>query len=276
MPKQRAPFDYERYQELKAQGGSQRDIAKAMGIAERTLRDNLKVMQKAQASYGLPQDDLGLAKGPPQGDQGTPKIQPVYPTEADQGSAQGLPQEDQGIPLPEGSLGPSQPDQAETAVLADRTPPTPLTGGPKDTEGGPQGTPEDHQGTPPLYVHPGIPDDGQESPVGSETIEGVHEGIPAIPLTKPREESHGAGPEALSPQRIEALTAALPDLLYMVAWWRERQRCAQEPSAKLERVTYHVAPKWIEAVKHEADLTHESYAAVVNRAFAQYFARKST
>jgi hypothetical protein len=44
----------------------------------------------------------------------------------------------------------------------------------------------------------------------------------------------------------------------------------------LERVTYHVAPTWIEAVKREADLTGESYAAIVNRAFAQYFAGKST
>jgi hypothetical protein len=62
----------------------------------------------------------------------------------------------------------------------------------------------------------------------------------------------------------------------MVEWWRARQRYAQEPSEKLERVTYYVAPKWIEAVKREADLTGESYAAIVNRAFAQYFAGKST
>jgi hypothetical protein len=61
----------------------------------------------------------------------------------------------------------------------------------------------------------------------------------------------------------------------MLAWWRERQRSALEPGEKLERVTYHVAPKWIAAVKREADLTGESYAAIVNRAFAQYFASKS-
>jgi hypothetical protein len=49
-----------------------------------------------------------------------------------------------------------------------------------------------------------------------------------------------------------------------------------EPPEKLERVTYHVAPKWIEAVRREADLTGESYAAVVNRAFTQYFVGRST
>ena len=58
----------------------------------------------------------------------------------------------------------------------------------------------------------------------------------------------------------------------MLAWWLQRHQDAQESPAKLERVTYHVAPKWIEAVRREADVTGESYAAVVNRAFAQYFA----
>jgi predicted DNA binding CopG/RHH family protein len=71
-------------------------------------------------------------------------------------------------------------------------------------------------------------------------------------------------------------TQDLQDLQALLAWWRERQRYAQEPSAKLARVTYHVAPEWIEAVKREADLTHESYAAIVNRAFAQYFAQRFT
>jgi hypothetical protein len=37
-----------------------------------------------------------------------------------------------------------------------------------------------------------------------------------------------------------------------------------------------IEKRFIEAVRREADLTGESYAAIVNRAFAQYFARKST
>ena len=72
------------------------------------------------------------------------------------------------------------------------------------------------------------------------------------------------------------LTAAWPDLAHMLEWWRQRQQSAQEPPEKLERVTYHVSPTWIEAVRREADLTGESYAAVVNRAFAAYFGAKST
>jgi hypothetical protein len=80
----------------------------------------------------------------------------------------------------------------------------------------------------------------------------------------------------LSPQLVEALTTAWPELQHMLEWWRTRQQLQLEPAEKLERVTYHVAPRWIEAVKREADLTGESYAAIVNRAFAQYFAGKST
>lgn len=81
---------------------------------------------------------------------------------------------------------------------------------------------------------------------------------------------------SIPPQLAQDLTAAWPDLQDLLAWWRERQRSTQEPSAKLERVTYHVAPAWIEAVRREADLSGESYAAVVNRAFAQYFSHRST
>jgi transcriptional regulator with XRE-family HTH domain len=72
MPKARAPLDYDRYQALQRQGLSQRQIAKELGIAESTLRDNLKMMQKAQASYGLPQDDQGLL----QDDLGVPEGAP--------------------------------------------------------------------------------------------------------------------------------------------------------------------------------------------------------
>ena len=62
----------------------------------------------------------------------------------------------------------------------------------------------------------------------------------------------------------------------MLEWWRMRQAVAQEPPEKLERATYHIASRWIEAIRREADLTGESYAAVVNRALRQYFDGKST
>jgi hypothetical protein len=44
------------------------------------------------------------------------------------------------------------------------------------------------------------------------------------------------------------------------------------PDRKLVRQTYHIEQHYIEAVRREADRTGESYAAVVNRAFARYFA----
>jgi hypothetical protein len=125
-------------------------------------------------------------------------------------------------------------------------------------------------------VHPGIPDDTQESPVGGEEIAEVHDSIPALPALGLPEGSQGPPSTTLSPEMVEALTAAWPDLGGLLAWWRDRRQAAQESPEKLERVTYHVAPRWIDAVKHEADLDGTSYAAVVHRAFAQYFAGKST
>ena len=151
-----------------------------------------------------------------------------------------------GEGLPMGDLGP--PRQGSTEVN--------------------QGLPEEHQGTPPLYVHPGIPDNSEESPVGAEDIAGVHEGMPVLPRTG--RQGSNLGPPS------EALTAAWPDLLQMLAWWRTRQGEIQQPPAKLERVTYHLAPRWIEAVRREADLTGDSYAAVVNRALKHYFEGKAT
>jgi hypothetical protein len=140
-----------------------------------------------------------------------------------------------------------------------------------------RGISEGDKGTPPLYVHPGIPDDSQESPVGSEDIPGVHRGIPALPGLELPQVAQGPPPSATLPSELaEALTVAWPDLEELLQWWRDRRQSAQEAPEKLERVTYHVAPRWIDAVKREADLDGKSYAAVVNRAFAQYFAVKST
>ncbi len=219
MPKQRPPFDMQRYEALKAQGLSQRAIAQALDMPEATLRNNLKILAQAVAQ--------AVGEGPPIGDQGLP------------------PQNN-----PEVSLG--------------------------SRKGGHMGPPNADLGTPPLYVHAGISDDGEDSTVGSEDIEGVHEGIPALPLIGIHEDHHGPPSEGFSPELIEALTTAWPDLLQMLTWWRQRQQDAQRPAEKLERVTYHVAPQWIEAVKREADLTGERYAAIVNRAFAQHFVGKST
>jgi len=82
-------------------------------------------------------------------------------------------------------------------------------------------------------------------------------------------------PAALSSHLAEELTALWPDLQALASWWQERQHLAQQdddPDRKLARQTYHVEQRYIDAVKREADRTGESYAAVVNRAFARYFA----
>ena len=219
MPKQRPPFDTQRYESLKAQGLSQRAIAQEMGMPEATLRKNLKVMAQGVAQ--------AVEEGLPRGDQG-------MPGRADADVSQGPPEVSH------------------------------------------RGTPEGDMGIPPLYIHQGIPDDGEESPLRGESISEVHEGTPALPLRGLQEGDQGPPGATLSPELVEALMTAWPDLQRMLAWWLQRQQYAQESPAKLERVTYHVAPKWIEAVRREADVTGESYAAVVNRAFAQYFAERST
>jgi len=184
MPKQRPPFDSERYTSLKAQGFSQRAIAQEMGMPEATLRNNLKVLAQ---SVGTSWGDLG---------------------------------------------------------------------------------------TPPLYVHPGVPDESEESPVGGEDVAGVHAGIPALPLSG-RPEGHLGTPEGgVSPHLVEALTAAWPDLQHMLAWWRQRQ--TQAAHGPLVRHTFHIDERWLEAIRRESDMTGESYAAILNRALAAYFAARST
>ena len=95
------------------------------------------------------------------------------------------------------------------------------------------------------------------------------------PGRMPHAESPSVG---LSPARLEELTALWPDLQALAHWWQERQHLAQQeeaPDRKLTRQTYHVEQRYINAVKQEADRTGESHAAIVNRAFAQYFAGKS-
>lgn len=228
MPKARTPLDMERIEALQRQGLSQRQIAQELGMAESTLRENLRAMQKAQASHGLPQG----AHGPPQGDEGGPK----GPHYVYQRTPQGPPQEYQSLRTPNISLGPPQSNQAETAALAGRATPLSHRGGPENTEGGPQGSPE---------VYPGR----------------------RLPEVDP------GGPLAI------LSTQDLQDLQALLAWWRDRQRLVQDaaaPERQLERQTYHVEKRFIEAVRREADRTGESYAAIVNRAFAQYFAGKST
>jgi hypothetical protein len=249
-PKARA-IDLHQVQELLTQGFTQRQIAQQLQIPESTLRHRLK-------------------NGLSQVDQGTPRVSPPEEYLGRPMSLEGRPEGDQGRPVactPEGDVG------RPTAQTAAHPPEGDL--GPRPLEGGPEGDQE----IPPLYVHPGIPDSSTEESVPAvDGSEPSPQATPSLSFEGRPQDHPGLPPPALSPQLAEALTLAWPDLQSLLAWWRDRQpqgEDADTPARKLARQTYHVEQRYIEAVKREADLTGESYAAVVNRAFAQYFAGRA-
>ena len=86
MPKARPPFDMERYTSLKAQGLSQRQIAREMGMPDATLRNNLKVYQRHTSGVPAP-----TSTEPYQGTPGaSTRVHPEPPPESMQGH-QGTP-----------------------------------------------------------------------------------------------------------------------------------------------------------------------------------------
>ena len=92
---------------------------------------------------------------------------------------------------------------------------------------------------------------------------------------RPPKGDQGTPQAALSPHLTADLAAAWPELQALLAWWRERHELVEQagaPERALQRQTYHVEKRFIEAIRREADLQGLTYAAVVNRAFAQYFA----
>ncbi len=195
MPKTRTPLDLDRYQRLKDQGLSQRQIAQELRIPESTLRDNLRTVPQTPTAQGVPMVDVrGHVDEPAR----------------EHAPRQGVPGVAQGIP------------QATTSI---------------------------DQGLPRR-----VPDVDQET---------TH--------SRPRT-TQGPPSEQLIPQDVQ-------DLQSLLAWWRSRAHLLQEakgPDRELVRQTYHIEQRFIDAVRREADLTGESYAAIVNRAFAQYFGGKYT
>ena len=125
-------------------------------------------------------------------------------------------------------------------------------------------------------VHPSLPSilPSAESPEDLPVHDTLLPAPPEAPYSLPASTGADPTPAALSPALVEALTAAWPDLQAIAHWWHERQHLAQEgetPDRQLVRQTYHIEQRYIDAVRREADLTGESYAAIVNRAFARYF-----
>jgi hypothetical protein len=137
--------------------------------------------------------------------------------------------------------------------------------------------PDVHQGPPTILPASELPADLPEHETLLPTPPEASYSLPAPPgADEPEVAPRGPSPPAaLSPHLAAELTAAWPDLQALAHWWQERHHLAQQddtPDRKLTRQTYHVEQRYIEAVRRESDRTGESYAAVVNRAFARYFA----
>jgi hypothetical protein len=141
----------------------------------------------------------------------------------------------------------------------------------------PMRAPSRRQASPPAPPAPALP---QDVPEHATLLPAPPEASYSLPAS-PEADSPGGVPRreppppALSPDLAAELTAAWPDLQALAHWWHERQRLAQQdetPDRQLVRQTYHIEQRSIDAVRREADRTGESYAAVVHRAFARYFA----
>ena len=67
------------------------------------------------------------------------------------------------------------------------------------------------------------------------------------------------------------------DLRELVDWWRARREAlqhAQEASRKMERVTFDIAQRWLEAIWRQADLDGTTRIQVIKQAFQAFFAEK--
>jgi hypothetical protein len=233
-------IDLQKVQTLLTQRYTQRQIALELQVPESTLRHRLK--------------QAGLLRTPPvQHTQGPPEGDISIPEEGRHEGYAGGPWE--GISI--NDLGPPMGDLG-----------IPLDGPPRDTSGIPrnvEGIPEvDHP-----HHSEGLPEGDLGIP-----FEGTPEVSIGTPLQGPPEDALGLPRLVYSAQFVEEIRAAWPELQALLAWWRIRSQPEQMPQEKLTRVTYHVAPQWIDAVKREADRSGESYAAVVNRAFALYFSQR--
>ena len=63
------------------------------------------------------------------------------------------------------------------------------------------------------------------------------------------------------------------DLHELLAWWRLRKSVRMTLNIR-QRITYYVAPHWIESIRQEATMTGDTQGDVLERALVLYFTGK--
>jgi len=74
----------------------------------------------------------------------------------------------------------------------------------------------------------------------------------------------------------DVLLSIIGDLQELVLWWQDRKASlhqASDATQETERITFHVERRWIEAIRHQAELDGLTITQVVNEAFRQHFER---
>lgn len=127
-------------------------------------------------------------------------------------------------------------------------------------------------------LHPG--EIGQRMGFGRSTIVDRMKALGLTPQpAAPRPPQARSGVSPRPPVVSTGLPADMAsDLQEMVEWWRERRVALQgrAEDSTTQRMTYHVEPRWIEAIRRMADLEGLSITQAVNQALRGYFTRKYT
>ena len=63
----------------------------------------------------------------------------------------------------------------------------------------------------------------------------------------------------------------LDDLRDLIACWRVRKTLSSEGATQRRRITYHLAQRWIDAIRKEAEKTGETQGDILDRALRFYF-----
>jgi hypothetical protein len=113
-----------------------------------------------------------------------------------------------------------------------------------------------------------------QAPVQAEVTElPPRPGPPPGPPPSPPAQVHPSPPE-VHPGLPAELQPLLPDLLALVAWWRERQPQWIYPEGHpraTKRYTIHLETQWIDRLKAQAAAEGISISALANRALQAYF-----